>query len=42
VEEAIYESSVLQRLVEVDLGAAPAPDETTIDSGILIWPTLAV
>lgn len=30
VEEAIYESSVLQRLVEVDLGAAPAPDETTI------------
>ncbi len=30
MEEAIYESSVLQRLVEVDLGAAPAPDETTI------------
>jgi IS5 family transposase len=30
VEEALYESPVLQRFVGVDLGAAPAPDETTI------------
>lgn len=30
VEEALYESSVLQRFVGVDLGVAPAPDETTI------------
>ena len=30
MEEAIYESPVLQRFVGVDLGAAPAPDETTI------------
>jgi len=30
VEEALYESPVLQRFVGVDLGAAPSPDETTI------------
>ena len=30
VEEALYESPVLQRFVGVDLGAAPAPDETAI------------
>jgi IS5 family transposase len=30
VEEAFYESSALRRFVGVDLGAAPAPDETTI------------
>ena len=30
VEEALYESQALQRFVGVDLGAAPAPDETTI------------
>ena len=30
VEEALYESSALRRLVGVDLGVAPAPDETTI------------
>jgi transposase, IS5 family len=30
VEEAFYESPVLRRFVGVDLGAAPAPDETTI------------
>jgi IS5 family transposase len=30
VEEALYESPVLQRFTGVDLGAAPAPDETTI------------
>jgi len=30
VEEALYESPVLQRFVGVDLGAAAAPDETTI------------
>jgi IS5 family transposase len=30
VEQALYESPVLQRFVGVDLGAAPAPDETTI------------
>ena len=30
VEEALYESPVLQRFVGVDLGAAPVPDETTI------------
>jgi hypothetical protein len=30
VEEALYESPVLQRFVGVDLGAAPAPDETTV------------
>jgi IS5 family transposase len=30
VEEALYESPGLQRFVGVDLGAAPAPDETTI------------
>jgi IS5 family transposase len=30
VEEALYEPSVLQRFVGVDLGAAPAPDATTI------------
>jgi len=30
VEEALYESPVLQRFVGVDLGVAPAPDETTI------------
>ena len=29
-EEALYESPVLQRFVGVDLGAAPAPDETTV------------
>jgi IS5 family transposase len=30
MEEALYESPVLQRFVGVDLGAAPAPDVTTI------------
>ena len=30
MEEALYESPVLPRFVGVDLGAAPAPDETTI------------
>ena len=30
MEEALFESPVLQRFVGVDLGAAPAPDETTI------------
>ena len=30
VEEALYESPVLQRFVGVDLGVAPAPDETTV------------
>ena len=30
VEEVLYESPVLRRFVRVDLGAAPAPDETTI------------
>jgi IS5 family transposase len=30
VEEALYESVVLRRFVGVDLGVAPAPDETTI------------
>jgi IS5 family transposase len=29
-EDALYESAVLRRFVGVDLGAAPAPDETTI------------
>ena len=30
VEDAVYESSVLRRFAGVDLGRAPAPDETTI------------
>jgi len=30
VEDALYESPVLRRFVGVDLGRAPAPDETTI------------
>jgi transposase, IS5 family len=30
VEDALYESAVLRRFVGVDLGRAPAPDETTI------------
>ncbi len=30
VEDALYESSVLRRFVGIDLGRAPAPDETTI------------
>ncbi len=30
VEEALYESPGLRRFVGVDLGVAPAPDETTI------------
>ena len=30
VEEALYESQALRRFVGVDLGVAPAPDETTI------------
>src|SRR5450631_1475493 len=30
VEEALYESAALRRLVGVDLGVAPAPDETTV------------
>ena len=30
MEEALYESAVLRRFVGVDLGLAPAPDETTI------------
>jgi IS5 family transposase len=29
-EDALYESSVLRRFVGIDLGRAPAPDETTI------------
>jgi transposase, IS5 family len=29
-EDALYESTVLRRFVGVDLGQAPAPDETTI------------
>jgi hypothetical protein len=29
VDKALYESPVLQRFTGVDLGAAPAPDETT-------------
>jgi transposase, IS5 family len=32
VEEALYESAALRRFVGVDLGVAPAPDETTICS----------
>ena len=30
VEEAFYESATLRRFAGVDLGAAPAPDETTV------------
>jgi transposase, IS5 family len=30
VEEALYESSTLRRFAGVDLGVAPAPDETTV------------
>jgi IS5 family transposase len=30
VEDALYESAVLRRFVGIDLGRAPAPDETTI------------
>jgi len=30
VEDALYESSVLRRFAGIDLGRAPAPDETTI------------
>lgn len=30
VEEALYESATLRRFAGVDLGAAPAPDETTV------------
>ena len=30
VEESLYESAALRRFVGVDLGMAPAPDETTI------------
>ena len=30
MEEAFYESAVLQRFTGVDLGVAAAPDETTI------------
>jgi hypothetical protein len=30
VEEALYESAALRRFVGVDLGMAPAPDETAI------------
>lgn len=30
VEEALYESPALRRFVGVDLGVAPAPDETTV------------
>jgi IS5 family transposase len=30
VEEAIYESPALRRFAGVDLGRAPAPDETTV------------
>ena len=30
VEDALYESAVLRRFAGVDLGLAPAPDETTI------------
>jgi IS5 family transposase len=30
VEDALYESPVLRRFVGIDLGRAPAPDETTI------------
>jgi IS5 family transposase len=30
VEEAMYESAALRRFVGVDVGVAPAPDETTI------------
>jgi IS5 family transposase len=30
VEEALYESPVLRRFAGVDLGRAPAPDETTV------------
>ena len=30
VEEALYESPVLRRFVGVDLGVAPAPNETTV------------
>ena len=30
VEAALYESPVLRRFAGVDLGCAPAPDETTV------------
>ncbi len=30
VEDALYESAVLRRFAGVDLGRAPAPDETTV------------
>jgi IS5 family transposase len=30
VEEAIYESAAQRQFVGVDLGIAPAPDETTV------------
>ena len=30
VEELLYESAAVRRFVGVDLGVAPAPDETTV------------
>jgi IS5 family transposase len=30
VEEALYDSATLRQLVAIDLGAEPAPDETTV------------
>ena len=37
VEEALYESAALRRFAGVDLGVAPAPDETTICWRSTIW-----
>ena len=37
VEEALYESAALRRFVGVDLGMAPAPDETTICASAICW-----
>ena len=36
-EEALYDSPVLRRFAGVDLGRAPAPDETPSASSAICW-----
>jgi IS5 family transposase len=37
VEEAFYESATPRRFAGVELGVAPAPDETTVPRSDICW-----
>ena len=37
VEEALYDSAAMQRVVGIDLGHEPVPDETTVSASATCW-----